>query len=193
MKKSVKIIITVVVVVMVGAVILFPVKKNTGGDVRVVSYEPVLPVYSINVDYLEKEKSPLYVSVELFGREIYGFELKNRMAGADINLGESDIYSEENLQSAADVIINVIGGWLSVEQVYDITYCGDELSADNLDYCKMLRDKNYTQCVVFKSDFLTSDSAENEGFNSNSRYDDWMWYLAKTDDGEWELLTWGYG
>lgn len=191
MKKSVKIIIAIIVI-FVFAVMLFPVKKNTGGDVRVSGYEPMLPVYSINVDYLEKEKSPLYVSFELFGRVIFGFELKNRMTGADINLGESDIYSEEDLQSAADVIINEIGGWESVKRVYDITYCGDELSADNLDYCKMLGEKNYTQCAVFRSSFFTAKSSESGGFNPDSRYDNWMWYLAKTDDGGWELLTWGY-
>lgn len=191
MKKSVKIIIAIVVVLVI-AIMLFPF-RTVVPDGETVIYEPMLFIYSINVrDPIYDESVPTYVSFELFGKEVFGFEMKNRMAGADINLGKSDVYLEEDLQYAADIIINVIGGWSSVEQVYDITYCGDELSEDNLDYCNMLRDNNYTQCAVFTSDFFTSDSAENDGFNSNSRYDDWMWYLAKTDDGEWELLTWGY-
>ncbi len=191
MKRSVKIIIAVAVI-LISVVMLFPF-RTVVADGILVSYKPVLPVYSINVsDTKDKPNAPLYVSFKLFGKVVFGFEIKNRMTGADINLGESDIYSEEDLQSAADVIINEIGGWSSVKQVYDITYCGDELSEDNLDYCKMLGEKNYTQCAVFKSDFFTSNSRESGGFNPNSRYDDWMWYLAKTDDGEWELLTWGY-
>ena len=28
------------------------------------------------------------------------------------------------------------------------------------------------------------------GFNSNFRYD-WSWYLARTENGEWVVLTWG--
>lgn len=116
----------------------------------------------------------------------------NNTEHTTVNLGESDVLSEESLQSAANVILDEIGGWDSVKKVYDVTYCGDEISADNLDYCKELGEKSYVQCAVFKSSFLTANSARSGGLNPNDHYDDWMWYLAKTDDGEWELLTWGY-
>lgn len=109
-----------------------------------------------------------------------------------VNLGKSDILSEESLQSAASVVLAEISGWDSVKKVYDVTYCGDEISADNLDYCIELGEKSYAQCAVFKSSFLTANSAGSGGFEPNSRYDDWMWYLAKTENGEWALLTWGY-
>ncbi|MCM1284835.1 MAG: hypothetical protein NC213_00625 [Acetobacter sp.] len=28
--------------------------------------------------------------------------------------------------------------------------------------------------------------------NFDSNYDGWRWYLARTDNGKWELLMWGY-
>ena len=189
MKKYVKIIISVVVVIMVSAVMLFPF-RTVVADGETVSYGPLFPLYNVDVrDPIYDESVPTYVSFELFGKEIFGLEMKNNLSNTKINLGESNDYS---LQVAANIITEEIGGWESVKRVYDITYCGDELSADNLDYCKTLGEKNYIQCAVFSSSFLTAKSSESGGFNPNSRYDDWMWYLAKTDDGEWELLTWGY-
>lgn len=188
MKKSVKIIIAIVVV-LVCAVMLFPF-RTVVADGETVIYGPLFPLYNVNVrDPIYDESVPTYVSFELFGKELFGFEIKNSLSNTKINLGESNDYS---LQVAANIIAEEIGCWSGVKRVYDITYCGDELSADNLDYCKSLRERNYVRCAVFKSSFLTGKSLESGGFNPNSRYDDWMWYLAKTDDGEWELLTWGY-
>lgn len=117
---------------------------------------------------------------------------KSNIENVNIDLGNSDIYSRQELQAAADKISNEIKGWNSVKEVYSISYCGDETAIEELNYCNTLKDKEYTQCVVFESSFETAGSAESDGFNSNSRYDGWQWYLARTDNGEWEMLTWGY-
>lgn len=108
-----------------------------------------------------------------------------------IDLGESEIYSQKDLNSTAEMILSEIGSWNSVKRVYTISYCGDDYSVNQLDYCNSLSDKNFTHCVVFESSFRTSSSSGSGGFNPNSCYE-WEWWLAKTDDGEWELLTWGY-
>ncbi len=127
----------------------------------------------------------------LYGREV-GI-LNNNIADTKVDLGTSEIYSEEDLQAAADVILNEIKTWDSVKEVYTVSYCGDEISSGNLDYCNILSDTEQIQCVVFESSFHTVKlSAESDGFNTDSRYDDWQWYLARTVDGEWKLLTWGY-
>ncbi len=118
--------------------------------------------------------------------------LNNNIADTKVDLGTSEIYSEEDLQAAADVILKEIGGWNSVKEVYTVTYCGDEISGRNLDYCNILSDTDYSQCVVFESSFKSAGSSQSEGFNPNSQYEDWQWFLVRTADGEWELLTWGY-
>lgn len=123
---------------------------------------------------------------------VFNDETKSNISNTKVNLGTSVLYSEEERQSAADVILDEIGSWNSVKQVYDVTYCGDEISSDSLDYCNTLGDKNYTQCVVFESSFKSADKRHCGAFNPNDVYTDWQWYLAKTDGGEWELLTCGY-
>lgn len=118
---------------------------------------------------------------------------RGRVSDVKIDLGKSEIYSQEDLQDAVDVIISEIGGWSSVKEVYSVSYCGDESASSQLEYCKSLsEDREYTKCVVFESSFRTTDSAGSDGFNENSLYDGWKWYLAKTDGGQWELVTWGY-
>ncbi len=133
----------------------------------------------------------ILIAVILCGRSV-GI-LNSNIANTKIDLGTSEIYSEEDLQAAADIILKEIGSWSSVKEVYTISYCGDESSSSQLEYCKSLSDDSqYTKCVVFESSFKTTGSAGSNGFNENSLYDGWQWYLAGTADGEWELLTWGY-
>lgn len=133
----------------------------------------------------------ILIAVILCGRAVGIFN--NNIANTKVDLGTSEIYSEEDLQAAADVILKEIGSWSSVKEVYTVSYCGDEISSGNLDYCNMLSDTERIQCVVFESSFHTVKlSAESDGFNTDSRYDYWQWCLARTADGEWELLTWGY-
>lgn len=119
---------------------------------------------------------------------LFGTDTEN----TKIDLGASEIYTSSELQNAADHILAEFRSWESVEEVYTLTYCGDEKAADNLEYCNQLNEKEYDQCVVFESAFLTSGSAESEGFEANSRYDGWEWYLARANGGEWEILTCGY-
>ena len=51
--------------------------------------------------------------------------------------------------------------------------------------------QNYTACIEFLSDFRSP--AEGGGaWEENREYTGWNWWLARTDDGDWDLLTWGY-
>lgn len=191
MKKAFKIIM-MVVAMLVCVIMMFPVEEIVA-DGATTYYGSIFLIYRVKVvDPICDETLPKYISFELFGKELFQIEKKNNIARTEVDLGESDALSWESLQSAASVVLAEISGWDSVKHVYDVTYCGDEISADNLDYCIELGEKSYAQCAVFKSSFLTANSAESGGFEPNSRYDDWMWYLAKTENGEWELLTWGY-
>lgn len=132
----------------------------------------------------------ILIAVILCGRSV-GI-LKRNIANTKVDLGTSEIYSQEDLQAASDVILKEIGSWSSVKEVYTVSYCGDESSEGDVDYARSLSDKDYIQCAVFESSFKTTSSAASDGFNENSMYDGWQWYLARTDGGQWELVTWGY-
>lgn len=49
----------------------------------------------------------------------------------------------------------------------------------------------FTQCIEFVSDFH-SPKAGGGAWEMDSEYTAWQWWLARTDNGEWNLITWGY-
>lgn len=106
-----------------------------------------------------------------------------------IDLGKSEIYSQEDLKSAAEVILKEIRSRKHIKQVYKISYCGDEYDASLI---AGSLNKDYTQWVVFESSFKTSSSDKYEGFKPDSNYDGWEWCIARTDNGKWELKMDGY-
>lgn len=49
----------------------------------------------------------------------------------------------------------------------------------------------FTQCIEFVSDFH-SPKAGGGAWEMDYEYTAWQWWLARTDNGEWNLITWGY-
>ena len=110
----------------------------------------------------------------------------NRTANTVIDYGESKSYSQEDREKAVELIINKIGNWESVSKLYNIRYAGDDASNKEKGY------NGYSEVMVFLSDFKSARGANAGAFNRNSKYTDWKWILGKNDNGQWELLTWGY-
>jgi D-alanyl-D-alanine carboxypeptidase len=55
--------------------------------------------------------------------------------------------------------------------------------------------QNYTQCIEFITDFhspVEDEEVKDTAWEKDKEYTDYQWWLARTDGGEWELLTWGY-
>lgn len=68
-------------------------------------------------------------------------------------------------------------------------YCSEE----NIEWMNDLGDETaeFTQCIGFVSDFH-SPKAGGGAWNADSEYTNWQWWLARTDNGEWNLMTCGY-
>lgn len=47
--------------------------------------------------------------------------------------------------------------------------------------------------IVLVSTFDVDEKGGDGGFNPNSTYTNWQWVLTRSDNGSWELQTWGYG
>jgi len=113
--------------------------------------------------------------------------------------GKSEIYSKADMDAALVVVNETFGKWQGCT-MRDIRYYGDECNnEENLKWMNELRearkidDKKFTQCIGFLSDFYTSkDAANHTTFNPESEYKNWQWWLARTDGGDWKLLTFGY-
>lgn len=109
---------------------------------------------------------------------------------ASIDYGTSDVYSRQDMNEAIDLIKEKFYSWDGCK-LYSINYTDDNLCQRELEYCNTLAEEGvtYDECIVFRMQFR-SPIFGGGAWNANFRYD-WSWYLARTDGGEWELLTWG--
>ena len=78
--------------------------------------------------------------------------------GAIIDLSESEIFSQEDLQAAVDVILAEFSTWEGTE-MHLITYAGDEQSLAELDYVKKNYEEDYDEAAVFLSAFRSPKEA----------------------------------
>ena len=107
----------------------------------------------------------------------------------------SQAYSEEDLAAAETAIRNVIDNeWeVKVESV-ELAYAGDEVSANNLEYCQSFNPE-ISECAVFTSSFhIPEQDVQMAGaFEPNADIEGWSWTLGKNAAGEWEVLSNGFG
>ncbi len=111
---------------------------------------------------------------------------------ASIDYGHSEIYSKEDMDIAIGMIKEKINSWSGCK-LYSIAYGGDEWGEENIKYCNDLAEDGtvYTQCMVFHTCFR-SPIFGGGAWNANDIYY-YNWSLARTPNGSWQLLSWGYG
>jgi len=108
------------------------------------------------------------------------------------DFGESELYTAEDLEEAA---VQVKCEFATFEgcELHSLRYAGDE--ANTPENLKWLNDHDddpgYTQVAKFVSDFHSP--VEGGGaWEADQEYTDYEWWLARTDDGGWQLVTNGY-
>lgn len=118
-------------------------------------------------------------------------------SGVDIDYGSSDLYSREDMDAAIALIKAEFDGWEGCE-LHSIAYAGDECAVEgNVRWMNDLKDAQgiegypFTQCIEFLSDFH-SPIEGGDAWNPDQEYTGWQWWLARAEDGDWVLLTWGY-
>lgn len=108
-----------------------------------------------------------------------------------VDFGKSEIFSQHDMDSAINLIKKEFSSWDGCE-LHSITYVGDGICSDNIQYCNTLRkDAGYDECIIFKSSFH-SPKSDAGSWEPDEEYTDWSWHLARKDNGAWTLLTWGY-
>lgn len=114
---------------------------------------------------------------------IVAINLKTR----DIN---SEIYSQEDIESAIDVIKKEFKAdcWdgCTLTEIY---YAGDEISEENQEYADRY---NAEEVLVLLSSFDVGSSGGDGSLNPNTTYENWNWILVRTNNGEWEHVDHGY-
>ena len=115
-----------------------------------------------------------------------------------ISYGVSKIYSNDDMDAAVKIILKQFEQWQGCE-LHSVVYMGDECnSEENLRWMNELAkaqkiQEKMVQCAGFLSDFYVSREAEKHTtFNPETEYKNWQWWLARGENGEWKLLTFGY-
>ncbi|NJP39654.1 hypothetical protein HCH52_01090 [Oscillospiraceae bacterium HV4-5-C5C] len=121
---------------------------------------------------------------------------QQRTAAVKLDFGTSSIYTTADMTAAVEVILEEFNTWDGCE-LYRISYSSDEAcNASNIAWMNELGEakavgETFTQCIMFKSHFHSPQTASG-GWNPDEDYTDWQWWLARSDKGQWQLLTWGY-
>lgn len=108
-----------------------------------------------------------------------------------VDYGYSELYYEYEMYPAIEIIKDKVNSMHGCK-LYSLSYKGDIYSMQELEYCNRLNQDGepYTECIVFGSCFRTPIWG-GEGFSSNT-LEYWSWYLARTENGTWQLVAWGY-
>jgi len=115
---------------------------------------------------------------------------------AAIDYGNSVLYSEEDRRAAVSLIEAEFCTWEGCE-LHSIAYSSDdECNPRNMAWMNELAAADgstgiMTQCIMFRSSFH-SPKGGGGAWNADQEYTDWQWWLARTENGPWKLMTWGY-
>ena len=117
--------------------------------------------------------------------------IDSNLSDVTIDYKTSELYTKEDMDSAIEEIEKEFGTWEGCV-LYSISYTDDTKCTDNLSYINTLAvDKKYDECIVFTSNFHSP--VEGGGaWEPDDDYENWEWYLGRTEGGNWDLLTWGY-
>lgn len=103
----------------------------------------------------------------------------------------SDLYTEEDIGKAVDVVEAEVADWQGIELI-GLTYAGDACNTtENLQWLSSLQEKEYTQVLEFLADIHTTPDCLGS-LEPDTDYSEYQFWLARTEGGEWELVTSGY-
>ena len=109
-----------------------------------------------------------------------------------IDLGSSEIYTEEVLMEAVVQIKCQFATWEGCE-LHSIRYAGDEnCTGENLKWLNGIsKDGKYTSVAKFLMDFHTPKEQVG-AWEADTEYTDYEWWLARSEESGWEIVTQGY-
>ena len=162
-----------------------PLKPYTGGCVSLpenimkLVMQRVKPECVVVIDTLERLSPTTW--------KAWGFE-----PSVVIDFGDSELYTQAELEDAAEKIRAYFADWEGCE-LHSIRYAGDEsCTEENLKWMNDLsKDASYTQVAEFLMDFH-SPVEQIGAWEADTEYTDYQWWLARSADGSWDIVTYGY-
>ena len=114
----------------------------------------------------------------------------------EVDYGSSSLYSKEDIDAAVDAVMAEFNTWKGCT-MKRIAFTDDRSCSEALTYCNEMREKDapeFDEAMLLTSDFHSPSEEESKGtaWEPDKDYTDYTWTLARTNSGEWQLLTWGY-
>ena len=103
------------------------------------------------------------------------------------NVGDSKIFSKEDIEEAMDIVCEEIKkseGYVLLELKYEEDFCKKQMKYYMEQY-------SADEAIVLLSKFYVF--GENGSLAPGETYSKWNWILVRDKGGFWELKTWGYG
>ena len=102
----------------------------------------------------------------------------------------SDIYTEKEIDEAIKTVELFFKQEFEGCYLTEIRYAGDEKLAA---YEDAAAEYGADKAVILISSFYVSKHGGDGSLNRNHTYEDWQWILTRTDGGDWNVKTYGYG
>lgn len=108
-----------------------------------------------------------------------------------VDLGTSELYTEEELKEAAVQVKCKFAGFGC--ELKSIRYAGDECNTqEKIEWLNTIdKGAQYTSVAEFLTDFHTPENGTSV-FEPDTDRKDYTWWLGKDEDGDWQLVTFGY-
>ena len=107
-----------------------------------------------------------------------------------IDYGKSEIYTQEDLEEAAIQIKCQFASWEGCE-MHSLRYAGDECNTEeNIKWLNSLDEgAGYTEVCEFLCNFHSPEEASG-AWEPDKEYEDYQFWLARTEDGGWQVVNW---
>ena len=136
------------------------------------------------------------IAKEITGRGITFEEYKAGKVYPEVSYdyGDSKLYTREELEEAAIQVKCSFAAWDGCE-LHSLRYAGDGCNTpENVKWLNEIDEgAGYAQVVELLGDFhspMTED--EPTAWNLDTEYTDYQWWLGRTEDGGWQLVSSGY-
>lgn len=103
---------------------------------------------------------------------------------------DSALYTQSDYDAAVEAVQDYFKDFKGCTMT-EIAYAGDEKTTREQDY--ILGFGDYTQGIVLTSTFEVDEHGGDGSLEPNSTYSGWGWYLGRKGDGDWTVVTCGYG
>lgn len=101
---------------------------------------------------------------------------------------ESDIYSQEDIQRAMNIVMNYFNKEFKGCDLTALWYDEEVSEKQSAEWAIQYEAED---AIVLLSNFDVDASGGDGSFNPNSTYNNWKWILVR-NCVDWELKTWGY-